>query len=151
MSEKKSTRRSFLNFVLGGSGLAVTSSIIYPLVAFIQAPEKSESDHNNTILEEKFGDIQPGDWSIFRFGNKPGIWIMRETDGQKELLAYSATCTHLNCIVEFVPEDNTLFCPCHKGSFDINGNNISGPPPSPLEKFTVLVKEDDSIEIFKGA
>jgi Rieske Fe-S protein len=151
MTDKKSTRRSFLNIALGGCGLAVAGSVAYPLVSFIQPPENAESQRTSTTLDKKFSEIQPGDWSIFRFGNKPGIWIMRENDGENELLAYSATCTHLNCIVEYLPEDNILFCPCHKGSFDINGVNISGPPPKPLDKFVVQVKEDDSIEILKGA
>lgn len=51
--------------------------------------------------------------------------------------ALSATCTHQGCTVSYYPSTNDLICPCHGGTFDANGNVLSGPPPSPLYKYTV--------------
>jgi cytochrome b6-f complex iron-sulfur subunit len=49
----------------------------------------------------------------------------------------SATCTHLDCTVQNRPDWGIIWCACHNGKYDYDGNNISGPPPRPLEKFNV--------------
>ena len=150
MDTKKPTRRSALNAMLGIGGLAAAGSVLYPVVSFLKPPEQTESSHHSVTLEKKFSEFVPGEWLIFRFGNKPGLLICDERGGEKRLLAYSATCTHLNCIVEYLLDERKIFCPCHNGSFDINGNNIAGPPPRPLEAFIVQITED-TVKIVKGA
>jgi cytochrome b6-f complex iron-sulfur subunit len=55
----------------------------------------------------------------------------------KELSAFSAVCTHLGCIVKWLPDTREFFCPCHAGRFDANGTVISGPPPLPLARYKV--------------
>ena len=62
-----------------------------------------------------------------------------------ELRAFSATCTHLNCIVQYRDDIGHIWCACHNGHFDLNGLNISGPPPAPLEAYTVNVREDEIV------
>lgn len=50
------------------------------------------------------------------------------------LIAFSAVCTHLGCIVTW-DEDKGLFrCPCHDGRFDVDGRVLGGPPPGPLRQ-----------------
>ncbi len=51
-------------------------------------------------------------------------------------IAVAQACTHQGCAVSF-NGSNQFVCPCHSGVFDINGNVLSGPPPSPLKKYTV--------------
>lgn len=46
----------------------------------------------------------------------------------------STRCTHAGCGVNWQPDTQQFFCPCHGGLFDANGNVISGPPPAPLAK-----------------
>jgi rieske iron-sulfur protein len=56
----------------------------------------------------------------------------RSADG---VLAFSAVCTHLGCIIEdWDPARKFLRCPCHKGTYDPrqHGKVISGPPPRSL-------------------
>ena len=52
-------------------------------------------------------------------------------------LAFSATCTHLDCIVEYRPGVKKIWCNCHDGQYDLNGRNVGGPPPRPLTPYTV--------------
>jgi Rieske Fe-S protein len=148
MSEHKTTRRTALNVLLGFGGVAAVGSMIYPVFSFLKAPRQAESSQNKVTIERKASEMKPGDWMIFSFGTKPGLLICLEASGGPELRAFSATCTHLNCIVEYQPEENKIFCPCHNGSFDVNGNNIAGPPPKPLEQYSVRV-QDDTITIVK--
>jgi cytochrome b6-f complex iron-sulfur subunit len=58
-----------------------------------------------------------------------------------EVRALSAICTHLGCTVQWHPEEKKFICPCHQGIYDFNGNVVSGPPPRPLEKLPVKVRE----------
>jgi hypothetical protein len=36
-----------------------------------------------------------------------------------------------------------IWCACHNGTYDLNGGNVSGPPPKPLTVFVVNVSGDD--------
>lgn len=50
--------------------------------------------------------------------------------------AFSATCTHRPCTINY--SGSSLNCPCHGGSFSTaNGSVTGGPPPSPLAEFGV--------------
>jgi Rieske Fe-S protein len=52
--------------------------------------------------------------------------------------AFSATCTHRPCTVDY--QSSEIYCPCHGGAFDpSNGSVTGGPPPSPLPEFSVQI------------
>ncbi len=56
--------------------------------------------------------------------------------------AFSATCTHAPCTVQFA--GSSIQCPCHGGTFSpSNGAVQGGPPPSPLPQMTVLIENND--------
>lgn len=148
MADSKTTRRTVLNTLLGLGGFAAAGSILYPVVAFLMPPRRAESSQFTVTLDKKAGDFQPGDSHFFPIGNKPGMLICEQEGEEKKFYAYSAVCTHLDCVVQYLPDEKKIFCPCHNGSFDINGNNIAGPPPRPLEKFIVQIS-GDTIKIIK--
>ncbi|HEY7616817.1 MAG TPA: Rieske (2Fe-2S) protein, partial [Terriglobales bacterium] len=75
-------------------------------------------------------------------GNKPGILIRTAQD---EWRAFSAVCTHLNCTVQFQDETQQIWCACHNGLFDLNGNVVGGPPPRRLDEFAVNLRGDDIV------
>lgn len=59
-----------------------------------------------------------------------------------EIRAFSAVCTHLGCIIKWQPAaDHTWFCPCHKGKYDREGKVVAGPPPRPLARLPVSVRD----------
>jgi cytochrome b6-f complex iron-sulfur subunit len=61
---------------------------------------------------------------------------------EERFFALSATCTHSEvCLVAWDPRRHQLVCPCHRGVFDLNGNVVSGPPPRPLERRDVTVRQ----------
>jgi Rieske Fe-S protein len=64
---------------------------------------------------------------------------------ETEWKAYSGICTHLNCTVQFKDNTRQIWCACHNGLYDLNGKVVSGPPPRPLEEFTVRVRGDEVI------
>jgi Rieske Fe-S protein len=36
-----------------------------------------------------------------------------------------------------------IWCACHNGKYDLNGRNISGPPPRPLDPYIVKIKGEE--------
>jgi len=70
--------------------------------------------------------------------------VMNTVSGFKAL---SLICTHNGCTVNYRGTGGFL-CPCHGGTYDINGNVTGGPPPSPLP--TYQVTQAGSILTIKG-
>jgi Rieske Fe-S protein len=91
-------------------------------------------------------EIAANTGKIFKFGNKPGL-LVRTPSG--ELKAFSATCTHLDCIVQYRPDQKQIWCACHNGQYNLSGQNVGGPPPRPLEEFVVNTRGDEII-VSKG-
>jgi cytochrome b6-f complex iron-sulfur subunit/menaquinol-cytochrome c reductase iron-sulfur subunit len=55
-------------------------------------------------------------------------------------VAFSATCPHLGCAVDYVGAgDAPYFCPCHSSSFAADGAPLKGPSPRGLDELPVTV------------
>jgi Rieske Fe-S protein len=140
-------RRRFVNWLLGTSVGGLVLAIVYPVSRYLVPPRSGESAAATVTLPFKPDEIGPDTAKIFKFGNRPGI-ILRTAQG--ELRAFSATCTHLGCIVQYRSDLQQLWCACHNGHFDLNGTNVAGPPPRPLDAFAVNVR-GDQIVVSKGS
>ena len=66
-------------------------------------------------------------------------WVRREKDDQ--FVAFAVNCAHLGCPVRWLPEANIFMCPCHGGVYYSNGDVAAGPPPRPLSRMPVRVRE----------
>ena len=75
------------------------------------------------------------------------VWLRRESD--QEFVAFAANCTHLGCPVRWLPEAKLFICPCHGGTFDQDGTVAAGPPPRPLARYEVRVR-DGQVEVLAG-
>jgi len=139
-------RRQFINLFFGGSFVATLAAFLYPVIRYILPPKQAEA-LQKSALAAKVGDLVPNSAKIFKFGSFPAVLV--ETQEGK-LVALSAVCTHLTCTVTYDADTGTLYCPCHNGRFDLSGNVISGPPPRPLETYTVGVVGGDIIVSKKG-
>jgi len=135
----KPARRHFLDFFLGTSIVASFASFLYPVIRYLIPPEQTELGPD-LVVAAKTGDLQPNSGKIFPFAGRPALLILA-ADGKYRAL--SAVCTHLGCTVQYRPDLHEVWCPCHNGIYSIGGNNISGPPPRPLQTFDVIVKGND--------
>jgi cytochrome b6-f complex iron-sulfur subunit len=52
--------------------------------------------------------------------------------------------------VQYRPDLSHIWCACHNGHYDLNGINIAGPPPRPLDPYAVNVR-GDQIVVSKSA
>jgi Rieske Fe-S protein len=140
-------RRKFLNWFLGTTAGAFVMAVIYPLSRYLVPPTVEESTAHTITLAVKAPEVQQNSGQIFRFGSQPGI-LIRTPSG--ELKAFAAGCTHLACIVQYRSDISHIWCACHNGHFDLNGRNIEGPPPRPLDEYIVNVRDDQIVVSKRG-
>lgn len=145
-SNQKS-RRGFVNWLLGTSAGAFALSVLYPVVRFVVPPPAAESAASSVTLPFGPAEIGPNEGKAFRFGNRPGL-LVRTPGG--ELRAFSAECSHLSCTVQYRDDESRIWCACHNGFFDLNGINVQGPPPRPLDTYDVNVRGDQIVVSLKA-
>ena len=146
-TRRGATRRDFLNWFLGTTAGAFIVSVLYPLTRYLVPPQVEESTSRTVTLSIKPQEVKANTGQIFRFGSQPAILVNTPAG---ELKAFAAACTHLACIVQYRSDISHIWCACHNGHFDLNGQNIEGPPPKPLEQYTVNVRSDQIIVSKKG-
>jgi cytochrome b6-f complex iron-sulfur subunit len=134
-------RRNFLNWFLGTSVGAMAVSIIYPVLRYLVPPEMPEAQTAQTMAARE-GELKPNEGKVFPFGGRPAILVRTE---QGDYRAFSATCTHLNCTVQYRGDLKQLWCACHNGAYDLSGRNVSGPPPRPLESYRTHVANGEIV------
>jgi len=131
------TRRHFLDAALWIGGTALVASVAYPIAKYLVPPPQAEANPSSVSVG-KVDDFQPSTGTIFKMGEKPGILIRT---AQGEFHAFIAICTHLQCTVQYRSDLGAIWCACHNGRYDLNGINISGPPPRPLTPLKVNVHD----------
>lgn len=135
------SRRTFLDRLLGAWAAGVVGSILYPVVRYLVPPDVPEAA-TLTVSGGSAASLAPNSGRIVPFGSTPVI-LLRTPAG--ELRAYSATCTHLDCTVQYRPDFEHIWCACHNGHYDLQGRNIAGPPPRPLTAFDINLNGDEIV------
>ena len=138
-SRQENGRRDFLKYFLGGGLLAWMAAIFYPIFSYLKPPKQGEVEVTS-VKAGKASAIEKDSGMIVRFGNKPVILIRNATG---EFRAFSAVCTHLDCTVQYRKDMGLIWCACHNGRYDLNGRNVAGPPPRPLDEYRVVLQGED--------
>ncbi|MBI5169083.1 MAG: Rieske (2Fe-2S) protein [Candidatus Eisenbacteria bacterium] len=115
-------------WALGGAGA---------LAAYMRAPEEDHSSTDRIVRIGKLDELRIGEARLVRHGVSP-FFVIRT--GSESVIALSAVCTHVRCILDYDHERRGLVCPCHDGRFDLNGNVVSGPPPRALPTYEVSTR-----------
>ncbi len=93
-----------------------------------------------------FVDSSPLPWSGVTA--KTAAWLRR--DAEDRFVAFAVNCTHLGCPVRWLEDAELFMCPCHGGVFYKDGRRAAGPPPRPLTRYPVRVR-DGQVEILTTA
>ena len=153
MSPPETRRKMFarLSITAGALGAAL---IGVPVAGFLLAPlfEKvdrkwrsigpAEQFPTGRTVEVKFEDASSVAWAGVT--SQTGAWLRREPSGQ--FIAYAVNCTHLGCPVRWLDQAELFMCPCHGGVYYKDGTVAAGPPPEPLFRYPVRVR-DGQVEI----
>lgn len=134
-------RRDFLDVWIKLAGTTLGAFVLYPVARYLVPPKIPEATTRRVIAAKK-DELAPGAFKTFPFGSQPAI-LVRSDDGQYRAL--SAVCTHLGCTVQYKNAERSIWCACHNGRYDLDGRNVSGPPPLPLERYVVHVEGDEVI------
>ena len=132
-------RRDFTKVLLAGGVLGWLGSVVYPLLSYLRPPKVPEANVQS-VKAGSASSFAVNTAQIVKFGRKPVI-LVRDEAGEFHALA--ATCTHLDCIVQYRGDLKQIWCACHNGLYDLKGRNISGPPPRPLDEYVVNVVADE--------
>lgn len=145
MSDEKIPRRDAINYLLGAGIGALGVATLFPVARYIIPPEASGLG-SSSVVAAKVGELKPNEGKIFKFGNAPGILVLKpggDPNSALSYVAFTAVCTHLNCTVQYRDDLKEIWCACHNGHFDLNGKVISGPPPEALRQYRVAIKGDE--------
>ena len=134
-------RRGFLVWLTRIAATFLGGFILYPVGRYLVPPRIPEAATRRVLAARK-DELKPSSFKTFPFGAQPAI-LIRKADGSYR--AFSAVCTHLGCTVQYKGDEHLIWCACHNGRYDLEGRNVSGPPPRPLEGYLVHEEGDDII------
>ena len=140
---KSSTRRHFIDMLLGASVLAWLASIAYPIIRYLKPLPQTGPGGPTHLTRDESSRLEQKQFVIVPVSGQRVIVIQ----AQERVCAFSAKCTHEGCTVTYLPGQSVIWCPCHDGRFDLNGRVLSGPPPRPLTQFAVNRQPDGGIII----
>ena len=66
-------------------------------------------------------------------------WLVKDQQGA--IKAFSATCPHLGCAIDFDTKAGSFACPCHKSEFALSGDRVSGPAKRGLDPLPLRVAD----------
>ncbi len=157
VDEKTFTRRLFLKFLIGISGLLAIIPFA-PVINFFFSPKKEEKSQEKKIANVK--DLAEGSTLVFFYPGEesedrsflthvaPALLEKAKAEGRDEFVvdgfvASNSICTHLLCPAE-LPVGDTIVCVCHGGYFDaIDGTVLDGPPPRPFPMVRLRIESNN--------
>lgn len=125
------TRRGFLDAFLGLCSTIAGAAMALPALMYLWPAAKGGGSASVEVEDAK--SIAVGSARMVQIGGKAAVVVR----GKSGVRAFSASCTHLGCLVKWDPGKAQFLCPCHAAVFDENGGVVSGPPPAPLAVFKV--------------
>ena len=153
--ESEVNRRKFMEigiYSIGGT-IAAASSVALATFAVGPSFNKDKSKWIEVELEAAEDENTGFERVVLEYETKDGwltntertlAYVKRTKEG--EVMAISAGCTHLGCIVTWNEDENIFQCPCHDGRYDADGKVVAGPPPAPLKRHKTKV-EDEKIYV----
>ncbi len=136
------SRRTWLLRALQVTVPATFAALFYPVAWFLK-PRKATEVGGDVVAPFSYNELKTATAAgqgkpPFDAWGKPCL-VICTPDG--DVRAFNAVCTHVECTVEFRPTAGDIFCNCHNGHYDLNGHNIEGPPPRPLQVYKVTRRE----------
>ena len=147
-SRAELSRRKFLAGVSVAAGGIGALIVALPVAGFILAPlfkrtqevwrsvGKVEAFKVGETTAVQYEDASPLPWAGVTA--RSAAWLRRVN--ADTFIAFSINCTHLGCPVRWLAEANLFMCPCHGGVYYEDGTVAAGPPPLPLRRYPVRVK-----------
>jgi Rieske Fe-S protein len=144
------SRRGWLLRSLAAAIAATVVAIFYPVFCFLRPRKAIVSGALEVVAPFKVNELPNAAGNPFNFAGKPCLIVLtpdgenRRASGKplrpNDVRAFNALCTHVDCTVKYRPDRGDIFCNCHYGVYDLNGANVAGPPPRPLEMYQATLQ-----------
>ena len=144
VSDSTTSRRHFIDLLLGASILGWLASIAYPVIRYLKPLPQNGPTGPTRLTREETAKLEQDKFVIVPVSGQRVI-VLQSPD--QKLLAFSSKCTHEGCTVTYLPAQSVIWCPCHDGRYDLHGRVLSGPPPKPLPEYAVRRQPDGGIVI----
>lgn len=132
LSEVDKTKRLFMGLGSIVIGAGIGGALAYPIFQFAvgNALKTGEGgEDKNWIDLGSVADFEEGKPTAKKItieirdgwvksSSDETIWVVKRGN---DFLTFTATCPHLGCKVNWIPERNEYFCPCHNSAFDVSG------------------------------
>ncbi len=136
-------RRSFVMAMFAVSGTVVGALLAIPLFRFATFPLRktaSEDDWSDVGLVTDFNALtapvaktitleRRDAWQVA--SSQTAVYVLPGSDGVLKVL--SPVCPHLGCSVQWQDAQQKFICPCHSGTFAMDGTRLGGPPPRSMD------------------
>jgi menaquinol-cytochrome c reductase iron-sulfur subunit len=153
------SRKNFLAIATGAIGGLIAVVMAIPAVAYVVGPALQRRKTENWVRLGPTSKVELGTPTLFKttIESQTG-WIVAQeeisvyvlTENGREYIAISNICTHLGCRVRWISDQGQYLCPCHNAAFDKSGLVLSGPPPSPLDRYETKVEESQLFILLGG-
>lgn len=148
-------RRRVLNLLLAGAAAPVVFGVLGPYGASLSPPRgrRAAGGGERVVATDIDGApvtvatlvaAAPADGHktmVVGLQGEPA-WITAAPPDHVDHFALSAVCTHMGCVVPWVPSRGKFVCPCHASEYDRQGRVLRGPAPLPLALEHAAVEEE---------
>jgi Rieske Fe-S protein len=139
-AEDEVTRREFTRYLVFGAGAMAAGNV--GIAAWTQLRSINSGEPRPVVA---LADVPVGQTYLFRYPSDDDPAVLLRL-GDRDVVAFSQKCTHLGCVVFYEADNDRWHCPCHEGNFEAwSGDVISGPPPRPLGRIDVEIRDDGQI------
>ena len=139
------SRRGFIKSIVAIWTGVLSLPFVYAAVNYIIPPKKKFLSHeirnNPELLTTRIPAENLAENSSL-FVNVEGEPVLLIRKEGLDIIAFSAICTHLNCIIGYRKNQKDIFCNCHGSSFSIEGIPLNGPARLPLKKYSVSIENN---------
>jgi menaquinol-cytochrome c reductase iron-sulfur subunit len=151
------TRRTFLSYVTGGLAAFMGMVLGLPMIGYLSAP-LARKESLSWLSLGKVDTFTPGTPKLVsvsivkqdgwrRITEARACWVLRDANG--EFSIFNGRCTHLGCLVSWLPDRQVFKSPCHEGVFSPDGTVLDGPPPRPLDRLEAHVDGDEVFVLYQ--
>jgi Rieske Fe-S protein len=146
------SRKDFVTATVGVLGAIMGAVVGIPAIGYLISPATKSQESESWVSAGPLENYPIGTPTLFSFTrskingwektvNSYGVYILRGSEAENDVLALSNVCTHLSCRVTWEDDQGEYVCPCHDAQFDIVGEVLGGPPPRPLDPYETKVEE----------
>lgn len=144
-------RRSFLGTLLALGGFCIGALLSVPLIRFALFPLLRRTTELKRSLVGPVSDFSSLTEPVARTIQIEELDGWRKTVSERtvyvtncdqaQLCVLSSVCPHLGCTVPWVPAKREFVCPCHGGTFALDGHRIGGPSLRGMDTLETTVQD----------